>query len=216
VVSFAKGLLIVTELNPAIQAYPVRCLFGLKAPEKSPCTWRHAGGRATGRIDASSRWVCDKSSFVRTISPRVPCPIEATYEPGKMKKQLICGIAAAAIGLCALQLGSPAYGRSHHVRTHKQPAGAIGIASYYEKPRVTASGEQFKSGAFTAAHRTLPLGTIVYVTSLTTGKGVYVRINDRGPYVRGRVIDLSKPAARAIGIGSQGLAYVRVRTRDGW
>lgn len=66
--------------------------------------------------------------------------------------------------------------------------------------RRTASGERFNTGAFTAAHRTLPFGTRVRVVNQTTGRSVVVRINDRGPFVRGRVIDLSKAAARAIGV----------------
>jgi rare lipoprotein A len=64
----------------------------------------------------------------------------------------------------------------------------------------TASGEHSKSGAMTGAHRTLPFGTMVTVTNEHTGNSVVVRINDRGPFVRGRIIDLSPAAARAIGV----------------
>lgn len=75
-----------------------------------------------------------------------------------------------------------------------------GIASVYSGGR-TASGEQMNAGAMTAAHRTLPFGTKVTVVNNNNGRAVVVRINDRGPFVRGRVIDLSPAAARAIGVG---------------
>lgn len=95
------------------------------------------------------------------------------------------------------------------------PASAQ-IASWYDcaqpgecsRHKVTASGERFNPNAMTAAHRTLPFGTMVRVTDQRTGRSVVVRINDRGPFVRGRVIDLSRAAARRIGMG--GLARVRV------
>jgi rare lipoprotein A len=74
-----------------------------------------------------------------------------------------------------------------------------GIASVYSGGR-TASGEHMNAGAFTAAHRTLPFGTMVTVVNNSTGRSVVVRINDRGPFVRGRVIDLSPAAAHAIGV----------------
>jgi rare lipoprotein A len=80
-----------------------------------------------------------------------------------------------------------------------------GIASVYSGGR-TANGEVAASGGLTAAHRSLPFGTLVKVTHRETGKSVVVRINDRGPFVRGRVIDLTPAAARAIGFS--GLAPV--------
>jgi len=74
-----------------------------------------------------------------------------------------------------------------------------GIASVYSGER-TANGEFARAGGLTAAHRTLPFGTMVKVTNRSTGKSVVVRINDRGPFVRGRVIDLTPAGARAIGV----------------
>jgi rare lipoprotein A len=79
--------------------------------------------------------------------------------------------------------------------------GTSGIASVYSDSR-TASGEAMISGAMTAAHRSLPFGTRVTVVNRRNGRSVVVRINDRGPFVRGRVIDLSPAAARALGIDS--------------
>ena len=86
-------------------------------------------------------------------------------------------------------------------------APQTGIASVYSGER-TANGEYARASALTAAHRTLPFGTMVEVTNTRTGRSVIVRINDRGPFIRGRVIDLTPAGARAI--GSSGLASVRL------
>lgn len=84
------------------------------------------------------------------------------------------------------------------------------IASWYgqESGPKTASGERFNEKAMTCAHKTRPFGQIVTVTRLDNGHSIRCRINDRGPFVKGRCIDLSKGAARALGMG--GLARVRV------
>jgi rare lipoprotein A len=85
-----------------------------------------------------------------------------------------------------------------------------GLASSYSEPQSTASGERFNPNEMTAAHKTLPFGTRVRVTNRHNGKSVVVRINDRGPYVRGRIIDLSRAAARAINM--YGVAPVNLAT----
>lgn len=88
-----------------------------------------------------------------------------------------------------------------------------GLASWYGAKfhgRPTASGEIFNMYQVTAAHRTLPLGSWVYVTNRENGRSIQVRINDRGPFVRGRIIDLSYAAARAIGMVKQGVVRVHV------
>ena len=88
-----------------------------------------------------------------------------------------------------------------------------GVASYYADSfhgSKTASGKKYNKRADTAAHRTLAFGTRVRVTRLDNGKSVWVRINDRGPHVDGRIIDLSGSAARKLGIKKAGTARVRV------
>lgn len=90
----------------------------------------------------------------------------------------------------------------------------MGIASWYGpgfQGRPTASGERYDQNGLTAAHRTLPLGSRVEVTNLANGKSVQVRINDRGPFVRGRVIDLSRGAAGHLGMVRRGTSRVRVQ-----
>ncbi|MEO1051341.1 MAG: septal ring lytic transglycosylase RlpA family protein [Bacteroidota bacterium] len=92
-----------------------------------------------------------------------------------------------------------------------------GKASYYAdkfEGRATASGEKYKHSKPTAAHRTLPFGTKVKVTNLANNKSVVVKINDRGPYVDGRVIDLSKSAAETLGFVNDGLAEVKIEVVD--
>lgn len=88
--------------------------------------------------------------------------------------------------------------------------GSSGIASYYWQPQRVASGGWFNPNAMTAAHKTLPFGTRVRVTNVNTGRSAVVTINDRGPYVAGRVIDLSKAAAGSVGMIGSGLARVRM------
>jgi len=94
-----------------------------------------------------------------------------------------------------------------------ESAAQAQVATYYGKEfagHPTASGERFNPGAMTAAHRTLPFGTRVRVTNSHNGRSVIVRINDRGPFVKGRSIDLSSGAARAIGMGSTGNVRIEV------
>ena len=88
--------------------------------------------------------------------------------------------------------------------------GYSGKASYYWQPQRVASGGWFNPNAMTAAHKTLPFGTKVRVTNHNNGKSVVVTINDRGPYVAGRVIDLSRAAAQAISMTGSGVAPVNV------
>jgi rare lipoprotein A len=85
-----------------------------------------------------------------------------------------------------------------------------GKASYYWQPQALASGGRFNPNAMTAAHKTLPFGTKVRVTNLNNGKSVTVTINDRGPYVAGRIIDLSKAAAHSISMQGSGVVPVKV------
>jgi len=102
-------------------------------------------------------------------------------------------------------LGSAADPTEHRHQT--------GVASYYAREHDglrTASGERYDMDEMTAAHRTLPFGTRVRVTNLENGRHVVVRINDRGPFRRGRVVDVSYAAARKLGLVRSGLARVRL------
>lgn len=92
-----------------------------------------------------------------------------------------------------------------------KPHGLEGIASYYWQDQMTASGERFDRKAMTAAHRTLPLNTRVRVTNALNGRSIVVRINDRGPFKPGRVIDLSEAAAHHLDMQRLGLVQVKLQ-----
>ncbi|MCJ8520352.1 rare lipoprotein A [Pseudorhizobium tarimense] len=106
-------------------------------------------------------------------------------------------LAAAAFAAFAM-LGS----------TSAQAAPGCGHASWYALTSKTASGERMNPAKLTAAHRSLPFGTKVKVTNKRNGKSVVVRINDRGPFIKGRIIDVSKAAAQNIGMVRSGTAQV--------
>jgi len=85
-----------------------------------------------------------------------------------------------------------------------------GVASFYTEGTQTANGERFNTLELTAAHRTLPFGTRLRVTNVATGRSVTVRVNDRGPFVSGRVIDVSYSAAETLGMVGRGIAKVKL------
>ncbi len=91
-----------------------------------------------------------------------------------------------------------------------KPGATQGIASFYWEGTQTASGEKFDATQLTAAHPTLPFGTRLRVTNVTNGQSVTVRVNDRGPYVPGRIVDVSHSAAGALGMIDGGLAKVKL------
>ena len=115
---------------------------------------------------------------------------------------LILVISGAWVG-CA----SSSYARTEYLDYQE------GVASWYGPKfhgRLTANGERYDMDGVSAAHLTFKFGTLVKVTDLETGRAIIVRINDRGPYVKGRIIDLSREAARRLGILEKGIAKVRV------
>jgi len=85
-----------------------------------------------------------------------------------------------------------------------------GVASFYTEDQQTASGEKFDTQELTAAHRTLPFGTRLRVTNVATGRSVTVRVNDRGPFVPGRDVDVSYAAAETLGMVGGGIAKVKL------
>ncbi len=123
-------------------------------------------------------------------------------------------IASAPLFLGLLALAGCASTGSRAVRTGFPPFER-GVASWYGPGfdgRMTASGERYDMHAATAAHRTLPFGTILEVRNLDNGLSTQVRINDRGPFMKDRILDLSLTAARAIGMVGPGTARVELRT----
>ena len=90
------------------------------------------------------------------------------------------------------------------------PGAMYGVASFYTEGSQTANGEKFDGHKMTAAHPTLPFGTRVRITNVTNGRSVTVRINDRGPFVAGRVVDVSYSAAESLGMTERGTAKVKL------
>lgn len=105
---------------------------------------------------------------------------------------------------------APAWSKKSLSTDGPRASGQQGVASYYWQGQRVASGGWFNPNAMTAAHKTLPFGTKVRVTHLGNGRSVDVMINDRGPFIAGRIIDLSKAAAGIIGMTGQGIARVAV------
>ena len=135
-------------------------------------------------------------------------------------------VAALLVASCALDTGRPPDSgwavvdetprlRSRQTSTMPAtPRRPLDVASWYGEwhhGRLTASGEPFDSEALTAAHLSLPLGACVEVTHQANGRQVFVRVNDRGPYVPGRTIDLSQRAATELGMLDDGVARVRIQ-----
>ncbi|GAB6386795.1 septal ring lytic transglycosylase RlpA family protein [Stutzerimonas marianensis] len=124
---------------------------------------------------------------------------------------------AALAGCATPPPKEPPTGTEPRPVTEQGEAIGSGKASFYAQQhhgKLTANGERFDQGALTAAHRTLPFGTRVRVVNARNGKSVVVRINDRGPYVRGRVIDLSKAAFQRIASTRAGVIRVRLERLD--
>ena len=126
-----------------------------------------------------------------------------------------CAILAALTG-CRTPMGvfERIPGKESHVYVDAPIESETGIASWYGGRwigHLTANGETYRQGDVTAAHKKLPFNTPVRVTDLKTGKSVVVRINNRGPFVRGRIIDLSVVAAKQLGTYDRGLAKVKIQ-----
>jgi rare lipoprotein A len=97
-----------------------------------------------------------------------------------------------------------------HKNAAETPIASHGVASFYTEGTQTANGEKFDTHELTAAHRTLPFGTRLRVTNVATGRSVTVRVNDRGPFVPGRVVDVSYSAAETLGMVGGGIAKVKL------
>jgi len=93
-------------------------------------------------------------------------------------------------------------------RSPRRQTGMLGLASFYSEDTETASGDRFDKHGLTAAHPTLPFGTRLRVTNVRNGRSVTVRVNDRGPFVGGRIIDVTSAAAEALGMVNAGIAKV--------
>ena len=161
-----------------------------------------------------------RSVIVAALLGAVPLAASSAASPDDGAAQIDPTAAAALIELVPLppstEVTQPASAPELSDEAPSAPQETVlgrGSASYYAARfhgRRTASGEAFDNNAMTAAHRTLPFGTRVRVTNPATGRSVVVRINDRGPFTRGRMIDVSRAAAEELGLIARGHATVEL------
>ena len=167
-----------------------------------------------GAMPASAKWECQGSEMVCGGSPK------ASSGEAKYSKPTSHATSHKAKKVHTASIDSDDEKPVKHKKSKRVARGddgedggssyQSGIASYYWEPQALASGGRFNPNALTAAHKTLPFGTRVRVTNQHNGSSVVVVINDRGPYVGGRVIDLSKAAAQAISMTGAGVAPVKI------
>ena len=159
---------------------------------------------------------------VGSVNPTGHVPVQARKEPWWMPPLARCGLVEEAkrsaadnkpAATSAIKRVAAGPVKRLPVRTGGKDA-LLGIASFYDDIE-TANGEKFNACELTAAHRTLPFGTRLRVVDLDTGRSVTVRVNDRGPYIAGRIVDLSPSAAVKLGIVERGLANVRLDVMKG-
>jgi rare lipoprotein A len=147
---------------------------------------------------AAAKWTCDGPAYVCGDAPS-SASSSAKTSSKKSKKSYD-----------EASYDKPAKKKKNYDNDSGGSSSFSGKASYYWEPQALASGGRFNPNAMTAAHKTLPFGTKVRVTNHNNGESVVVVINDRGPYVAGRVIDLSKAAAHAISMQGSGVVPVTV------
>ena len=143
----------------------------------------------------------------------VMCNKELIINGKVMKISIINSILLVYLALLSFGC-SGVTSKNDTLRTDYNETGKASFYAMKYQSRKTASGERFDQSANTAAHKKLPFGTKVKVTNVKNGKSVIVRINDRGPFVRGRIIDLSRSAFSSIGNTSAGVIDVKVEVVD--
>jgi rare lipoprotein A len=153
-------------------------------------------------LGAASLAACAQSSVVSNRSAFIPSR-QAQSRPAPARDRT-----ASFVANKRLAAAHAAF--TPHDNAAEPRAVSQGIASFYTEGTQTASGERFDTNQLTAAHPTLPFGTKLRVTNVANGQSVTVRINDRGPYVPGRVVDVSYSAARTLGMVGGGVAKVKL------
>jgi rare lipoprotein A len=144
-------------------------------------------------------------------------PMGEARERGGLRTHAAIAALGAAILLVAGCAATPPPAPPQPQAVEQPSKQETGIASWYGRAhqgRPTANGETYDRHKLTAAHRSLPFDTVVRVTNIENGKQVLVRINDRGPYRSGRIIDLSERAAQALGMREDGIVRVRLEVRQ--
>jgi rare lipoprotein A len=155
---------------------------------------------------------CHHKNTARVAPPQA-LPPRAQRAPAERPPAQGANQPSAKIPVTPVPPGGVSQEDREYVATHVPILSEIGLASWYTAPykgRKAANGEVFDDNALTAAHRTLPMGSLIVVTNLKTGQSSAMRISDRGPFVADRMIDLTTASAKAVGIYRTGLAQVRL------
>ena len=153
-------------------------------------------------LTAATLAACAQSSVVTNKSALLGASRQASLEHNR-KASFVTDTRVAVI----TKKHTPFTTNKHPAETHD---ASHGLASFYSHGAKTANGEKFDAHELTAAHRTLPFGTRLRVTNVATGRSVTVRVNDRGPFIPGRVVDVSYSAAETLGIIGPGIAKVKL------
>jgi rare lipoprotein A len=170
------------------------------APPVFPARVRNIVQLLAAALAAASLAACAQSSVVSRNSGFLPSSRQASLERRTASLAPERHVASA-------KKHTPF---ARHDNAAATPMASQGLASFYSEGARTASGEKFDANELTAAHPTLPFGTRLRVTNVATGRSVTVRVNDRGPYVAGRVVDVSYSAANALGMVGRGVAKVKL------
>ena len=197
-----------TNLSHAQTAAPIVYARSASASvEQAPLSFNQFQGRSAGAIDL--RPGATKASFGPSLPASRVEPI--VVSPLQSREPL-----TPELGKYAEPYAGPPYqvAGKWYVPTHEPNYDEVGIASWYGPTfhgKASATGERFDENAMTAAHPTLPIPSLVRVTNLENGKSVVVRLNDRGPFVDDRIIDMSRAAGKALDMHAKGTAKVRVQ-----
>ena len=157
-------------------------------------------------LTAATLAACAQSSVVRDRSAAYQAAPKT--QTGLNRSALVRPTARHAAGVRKIHVATGQKKRSR--LTLHRGTGSGEVASFYGHGSETASGEKFDPRELTAAHRTLPFGTRLRVTNLTNGRSVMVRVNDRGPFMRGRTVDVSSSAAEALQMTERGVVNVKL------
>jgi len=173
----------------------------LNAPSVSAAGVRNVIQLFAVALVAASLAACAQSSVVTKKSELLPASRQASLEQNRTTSFVTNRRVAVA--------------RKHtpfasHTNAAETQVASRGLASFYTEGTLTANGEKFDTHELTAAHRTLPFGTRLRVTNVATRRSVTVRVNDRGPFVRGRIVDVSYSAAKTLGMVRGGIAKVKL------
>lgn len=183
------------------------CLAALAtAPQAQGAEHRHARSTANeGRAESALRWFAAHAGTVSTATRAAPAAHAARPHVVTVATAAAETLPAAPTRTLAMPAILPSTPpRLGHGQISSCSEGARIMSAYYTDGRRTASGERFDPNGMTAAHRTLPFGTHLKVINPRNGKVVMVRVNDRGPFVKGVTLDLSRGAAQAIGLQGTG------------